>query len=185
MESVEFALLFAFAAVVHGLLMAVDEFWFHRRRGLGRWERVSHPIDTAVFLFCLGLLLFSNETTRSEPWFFWLYGISSGVSCLLITKDEWVHAHAAPPIEQWLHSLLFILHPILLIAAWQGMALDASQMPQVGGGAVVLNPPWDSPCRSLVAGVFVAGLLFGLYQIIFWFHRPLIDSNVASASDFG
>jgi len=26
--------------------MGVDEFYFHRRRGLPRWERLAHPLDT-------------------------------------------------------------------------------------------------------------------------------------------
>ena len=31
---------------VQGLAILVDEFWFHHRRGLPRWERLGHPIDT-------------------------------------------------------------------------------------------------------------------------------------------
>jgi hypothetical protein len=41
------------------------------------------------------------------------------VSCLEITKDEWQHRELCSGFENWLHALLFILHPVALgWAAW-------------------------------------------------------------------
>jgi hypothetical protein len=36
---------------------------------------------------------------------------------LLITKDEWVHADQCNAGEHWLHSVLFVVHPVVLITA--------------------------------------------------------------------
>jgi hypothetical protein len=79
---------------LQGLLMLVDEFWFHRRREIPRWERIGHPLDTITVL------------------------VLAIVSCLFVTKDEWVHARICVPGEQWLHALLFLLHPALFVAVW-------------------------------------------------------------------
>src|SRR6185295_1334290 len=42
---------------LQGLAMAVDELWFHRRRGLPRWERLGHPLDTLTVALCYGWLV--------------------------------------------------------------------------------------------------------------------------------
>lgn len=169
MASSELLLLFFWcAASAQGLCMAVDEFWFHHRRGLGLWERISHPIDTAVFLFCLGLLLFSSSGSLSENWFFWLYCAVSAISCLLITKDEWVHTREAPAPEQWLHSVLFILHPLLLVSAWQVMKQETVGLGQATAGVSGLSISFQNPGRMAVSSLFLGALLFGLYQVSYW-----------------
>ena len=66
-----------------GLLMAVDEFYFHHRRRLGRWESVGHPLDTLTFI---APLLVALRGPLSE-WSIGLYLVLSGFSCLFITKD--------------------------------------------------------------------------------------------------
>ncbi len=43
--------------VLQGLVMVVDEFIIHEKRGLPSWERYGHPLDSftvlAAFLFLL------------------------------------------------------------------------------------------------------------------------------------
>jgi hypothetical protein len=132
--------------LLQGLLMGVDELYFHRRRRMRRWERLGHPIDTALFLLCLGLLWALPPVSRS----LWIYGIAAAVSCLVITKDEWEHHALCAPTENWLHALLFILHPVLL--GWAGYLW------------------WTSAADfKVVMGMVPATVLgFGLYQLLYW-----------------
>src|SRR5262249_11498801 len=37
--------------------MAVDEGWYHNRRGLPRWERIGHPLDTLTVAATYGYAL--------------------------------------------------------------------------------------------------------------------------------
>jgi hypothetical protein len=99
---------------LQGLLMLVDEFWFHRRREIPRWERIGHPLDTITVLAPHGLALLAPS---SQPWTGAFFALAI-VSCLFVTKDEWVHARICVPGEQWLHALLFLLHPALFVAVW-------------------------------------------------------------------
>jgi hypothetical protein len=97
------------------LLMLVDEFIFHRRRGLPRWERWGHPIDTLSVGLALAVPAFAPPTI---DWLTVYIGLSI-FSCLLVTKDEWVHAKACAPMEHWLHAMLFVLHPVVFgVLAW-------------------------------------------------------------------
>jgi hypothetical protein len=99
---------------LQGALIAFDEFVLHRRRGLRRWERVGHPIDTAVFVAALGFLLFSEPDASNLKIYLGLAVFSS----LLITKDEFEHFGRCPALENWVHAMLFILHPAVLV--WAG-----------------------------------------------------------------
>jgi hypothetical protein len=128
---------------LQGLLMLVDELHFHRKRGLPRWERWGHPIDTLSVLLCYGLALSLPAVASNIVW----YLLAAGASCLLITKDELVHAQRCAPAEQWLHSLLFVLHPVVLGAA--GLLWLAQER-----GALWLS-----------AGLTAA---FGVYQVVYW-----------------
>ncbi len=104
------ALIFA----AQGLVLGLDEAFFHHRRGLPRWERWGHPLDTLSVLLCLGVaLLFPAQA----PWTKLYLGLAI-LSCLCVTKDEWVHAEKSPAAENWLHALLFLLHPALLWAVY-------------------------------------------------------------------
>jgi hypothetical protein len=95
--------------------MLVDELHFHRARGLPRWERIGHPLDTLSVLACWCLVLTVDPGRGPLRW----YVALACLSCLLVTKDELVHAERCEPLEHWLHALLFILHPIVLgVGAW-------------------------------------------------------------------
>ena len=50
---------------LQGLAMLVDELLFHRRRGLPRWERIGHPIDTLSVLACYGVSLWLPPTQKT------------------------------------------------------------------------------------------------------------------------
>jgi len=86
--------------------MLVDEGWFHRRRGLPRWERIGHPLDTLTLVACLVWLLHGGSAHG--------YLALAVGSTLFVAKDEPVHAQLCTPGEHWLHALLFVLHPLVL-----------------------------------------------------------------------
>ncbi|HWP59162.1 MAG TPA: hypothetical protein VNL14_14810 [Candidatus Acidoferrales bacterium] len=92
-------------------LMLVDEWLFHRRRGLEPWERWGHPLDSIVYA---AALLVPALAPPRAPWGP-LYAALAVASCLLITKDEWVHARSCAAGEHWVHAVLFLIHPAVLI----------------------------------------------------------------------
>jgi hypothetical protein len=97
--------------IIQGLCMFVDEFYFHEKRGLKTWEKLGHPLDTLTVLICYIYLLWGPGDLVT-------YTILSSFSCLFITKDEFIHSNVCPAREQWLHSLLFLLHPICFLSAF-------------------------------------------------------------------
>lgn len=100
--------------VLQALAMAIDELHFHRRRGLPRWERVGHPLDTLSAAACFAWLVYAEP---SRPDVLGVYVLLVTFSCVLVTKDEFVHKKHCGPVESWLHALLFVLHPIVFMAA--------------------------------------------------------------------
>lgn len=135
--------------LLQGAAMVVDEFWFHRRRGLGRWERIGHPVDTLTVLVCYGVALLAPYSPTALAW----YVGCAVFSMLCVTKDEFVHARRCSPGEHWLHAVLFLLHPVTLAAAaliW----MDA--------------PSGAAAWRGFLAGAFGVAAVFGLYQLLYW-----------------
>ncbi len=129
---------------LQGLAMAVDEGYFHRRRGLPRWERIGHPLDTATLVLCVvWLLVMDRSSSIALPGFVAL----AILSCVFVTKDEWVHAKLCGPGEQWLHAVLFVLHPIVLGA---------------------LGVAWWLDLRGLLVGQLALTLAALAYQVIYW-----------------
>jgi 2-polyprenyl-6-hydroxyphenyl methylase/3-demethylubiquinone-9 3-methyltransferase len=98
--------LYLIPIAVQAAAMVVDEGWFHRRRGLPRWERVGHPLDTLTFVVCLAWLV-----VRGSGHVYLALAIGSTV---FVAKDEAVHARLCSPGEHWLHALLFVVHPLVL-----------------------------------------------------------------------
>lgn len=127
-----------------GAAMFFDEFYFHRKRGLGLWERIGHPVDTFSVFLCYAYLLNFDFSLSHLNIFIGLCLFS----CLLITKDEFIHTEVCVAQENWLHSLLFVLHPICFLCAgvfwWQGVNLDFLKI------------------QTAIVLVFMA------YQILFW-----------------
>lgn len=97
---------------VHAIAIAIDEFYFHWKRGLARWERYGHPIDTLFFLLALGAII--QIETVGEP-----FAIAAAVlSSLVIIKDEFEHKKRSTGAENLLHALLFVLHPAVLYCCY-------------------------------------------------------------------
>lgn len=148
---------FAFQAAA----ILLDEGYFHYRRGLPLWERIGHPIDTFSVLLCLGFVIFVPFSTKALG----CYILLAAISCILVTKDEFVHKEHCPAAENWLHAILFTLHPITLTCA--GFIWPVVQGVEIS--AWIAN--WLSAKKSLQFFLYIqfsAMFLFFIYQIIFW-----------------
>jgi putative flippase GtrA len=146
---------------LQALAIGVDEIGFHLKRGLPRWERIGHPLDTLTVLACLLYALWVPYSQAALGGYVALAIFSS----LFVTKDEFVHKHHCPAAEQWLHALLFTLHPVVLGAAgciWVAVH-NASPPPWL---AAWLDNP-NALRRFLVAQTGAMGL-FIVYQITYW-----------------
>lgn len=143
--------------IVQAVAIAFDEAYFHIRRGLPRWERIGHPIDTFTVLVCFLFVLLVPYSALALKWYIGL----AILSCLMVTKDEWVHKHHCPATENWLHALLFINHPIVLSILGVFWWAISSVQP----------PSWlpSSETLLLFVPLQTVGVLFFLsYQIIYW-----------------
>jgi hypothetical protein len=151
--------------LVHALAMVVDEARFHRRRGLGRWERWGHPADTLTVLACYLLALSAPSAGLG------LYLAAAVFSTLFVTKDEWIHAGACTGGEMWLHAFLFALHPVLLfLAGLHGWSAPAAAAPETALAAAV---PATAGSGHAFFGAFLAGQavvtgMFLLWQTLYW-----------------
>jgi hypothetical protein len=124
-----------------------DDFYFHRRRGLPLWERLGHPIDTASVLACFVFLL----RVPQSPSAIRIYAVLAIVSCLCVTKDEFVHAEKCSGGEHWLHAVSFILHPLVLIA-----------------GALLWHLPDNAGAQLLLRAQTALLALVFAYQVLYW-----------------
>jgi hypothetical protein len=104
---------FLIPIALQALAMVFDELYFHRKRGLPRWERIGHPLDTFTVIISYAVLVFLVPTAFNLK----LYIGLCAFSCLFITKDEFVHTENCEASENWLHAVLFVLHPITFLAA--------------------------------------------------------------------
>ncbi|MFP5385267.1 MAG: hypothetical protein ACLGHN_04265 [Bacteriovoracia bacterium] len=129
--------------LLQGILMAIDE-QFHIKRGLGLWERLGHPLDTLSVLIPFSYVALNSYSDSR----FIIFLIMATFSSLFITKDEVIHSEVCGRVECWLHSLLFLIHPLIFVSTailWK-------------------NHPNDS--FLIIQTVFVA--LFLIYQILKW-----------------
>jgi hypothetical protein len=142
--------------ILQMICIGVDEFYFHRRRGLTRWERLGHPLDTLTILVCLVWLLAAPLSALSAS----VYAGLCVFSCLFVTKDEPVHNRRCTSYEQWLHALLFILHPLVLLSAgllWPAWRQQTLSFIRCTGFE-----------RGFLLGYTLLTLFFGIYQLIYW-----------------
>jgi hypothetical protein len=138
-------------AGLQALAMAVDEWVCHRKRGLPRWERIGHPVDTLSVAACYAWLVITPPTAAGGmP----VYIVLAALSCLIITKDEPVHARLCDARESWLHSVLFVLHPIVFLT-FALLWLSGTH-------------------RAVIAAQCAITILFAIYQAAYWsvFWRP-------------
>jgi 2-polyprenyl-6-hydroxyphenyl methylase/3-demethylubiquinone-9 3-methyltransferase len=142
---------------IQGLIIIIDEFYFHRLRELPKWEKIGHPLDTLTLVFCFAWAAFVPYSSQSQGWFLGL----SIFSCLFITKDEWVHAKECSGGELWTHAVLFLIHPLVLFGVWK---------------------VWSGPEQNHWILQIQTALLFvyGVYQILYWnfFHQKSNVNNV-------
>ncbi len=144
--------------IFHSLIMLFDEFYFHRKRGLTKWERIGHPLDTLSTLLCFLIIIFFPMTKL----YMIIFVLLAIISCALITKDEFVHAKYCSKIEHLLHAFLFICHPILLIfifVFWSAFSKSYFSF--------LLHVDLNF-LKSIIIFQFVSINLFLFYQIIYW-----------------
>jgi hypothetical protein len=143
--------------IIQGIVIILDEWVYHLKRGLPKWERIGHPLDTLSILACFAFVLCVPYDAAAIK-----YYVGLGIfSCLLVTKDEFVHKHHCPAAEHWLHAILFINHSVLITA----MGL---MWPKLSGQDVFGWMPAAEILRPFlwIQGGFAA--LFFLYQVIYW-----------------
>src|SRR5262249_53620692 len=138
------------------ICMAVDEIYYHRRRGLPRWERLGHPLDTLTVLACFVWLLTAPPSAFSLS----VYAGLSVFSCLFVTKDEPTHTKYCSSGEHWLHAMLFILHPLVLLSAGLLWPAWLKQPPS--------SMRYTGFERQFLIAITLLTLAFGLYQLIYW-----------------
>jgi hypothetical protein len=148
-------------SLCQSVCMVVDEFHYHLRRGLPRWERIGHPLDTLTVLACLFWMLLVPPDSGSIA----VYAGLGVFSCLFVTKDEWVHARTCTGGEHWLHAMLFVSHPLMLLALSQFWpALHASPQTAFSFG----EGRFEGIERAFLLAQTGFTVLFGLYQLIYW-----------------
>lgn len=154
-------LLLTIPFLIQAIVIGLDEYLFHLKRWLPRWERIGHPLDTLSVLLCLAFILIVPYSSGSLKGYLAL----SLFSCLFVTKDEFIHKQHCLASEQWLHSILFINHPVLLTAAglmWP--FLHGAEAPH--WLTRWLSEPQFFKGFLLFQAVF--GVIFMCYQVIYW-----------------
>lgn len=146
---------------VQALLIAFDEGYYHLRRGLPRFERIGHPLDTFTILACLVYTLavpFSPELLKG-------YVALALFSSLFVTKDEFVHSEHCCAAEQWLHACLFLNHSIMLTSL--GVLWAAMYGAGLSPILATLVPPKEV-IRQILGATVLSISGFMIYQIVFW-----------------
>lgn len=143
--------------IVQAIAIGIDECVFHLKRGLPKWERIGHPLDTFTVLACMLFVLLVPYSAALIK----VYVALAILSCLMITKDEFVHKHHCPAAEQWLHALLFVNHSVMLTA----MGLMWPRIHGSDSPAWLLHPEF---MQLFLMGQAIAIFGFFLYQIIYW-----------------
>ncbi len=147
--------------VIQAFVINLDEFGYHVKRGLPRWERLGHPLDTLTVIFCFLYILL----VPYDPLKYKVYVFLALFSTFFITKDEFIHKHHCPAGEQWLHAVLFVNHSIVLTALgllWPVIHYSATPAWLAQG---IGHPEFFR--RFLWLQLLFAGG-FMLYQIVFW-----------------
>jgi hypothetical protein len=144
--------------VFQNAAMFFDEFRYHVRRGLPRWERIGHPLDTMTVLACLAWIM----TRPPTPVNVIVYLALSLFSCVFVLKDERVHYEHCSLGEQWLHAALFVFHPLTLAAfgvMWAPFHGEQLAAPWLAGGV--------DARQALVLQASATAIIF-VYQVVYW-----------------
>ncbi len=143
--------------IVQGLVIFFDEYIFHVKRGLPKWERIGHPLDTLSVIACFAFILL----VPYDPAGIKYYVALAVFSCLLVTKDEFVHKHHCPAAEHWLHAILFVNHSVLLTA----MGL---MWPKLHGKNIFDWLPEASLLTPFLYFQAFCATAFFVYQVVYW-----------------
>lgn len=150
----------AVPVILQMLCMAADELWFHRNRGLPQWERIGHPLDTLTVILCLAWILYVQPTRQNVI----VWVVLAIFSCIFVTKDEPVHLRRCSAGEQWLHALLFTLHPLVLAcAAFLWPAIQSAS--PLGSWYLIRFSGFERAFLTFVCALMIG---FGVYQFAFW-----------------
>lgn len=166
-SNTSFLVLAAIPLVFQMVALIIDEFFYHRRRGLPRWERIGHPVDTFSVLAVTAFAALSQLSATS----FILFILGSFFSCFLVTKDEFIHSKLCNAGEQWLHSVLFICHPLVFVSV--GFIWTLRDSPS----ALSLDDSWRSHLDSFLNGMCFLLVSFLIYQIVYWNFIRTSDSD--------
>lgn len=147
--------------LLQSVIITLDEYFFHIKRGLPKWERIGHPLDTLTVLLCFGYVLYFPFSTLHLK----IYIGLALFSCLFVTKDEFIHKDCCPASEQWLHAFLFLNHPVLLTATALIWPLLHNQEAPHWLQRQLTDPLFLR--RFLLLQAVFAGL-FCLYQTLYW-----------------
>jgi len=139
--------------VLQGFLMFFDEFFFHHKRGLPKWEILGHPLDTMSVITPLLLTLFFEPS----PVMVTFYALLAVFSCFLICKDEWVHKDLCSHGEMALHALLFSLHPLVFLSIYQIWKIK---------NLTIVN--FELSSNTIILGQVILVFSFLVYQITYW-----------------
>lgn len=145
--------LFLGLLLLQSIAMAIDEFYFHHKRGLGLWESLGHPLDTLTVIAAFAVIFFFPASEAFKVLFVGL----SIFSCVFVTKDEFVHAKLCSWKENWVHAFLFMVHPALFVTAffiWTN-----------GGGS---NFIFGMSFKGFILVHLLLLTSFMMYQLIFW-----------------
>jgi len=148
--------------ILQAVAIFLDEYYFHLKRGLPKWERIGHPLDTLSVIACFAFVLFLPYSPPLLPGFI----VLAIFSCLLVTKDEFVHKHHCCAKEQWLHALLFLNHPVML-------SMVGFMWPFLHGNIPSSSwlTSWLTSTEGFYPFLLAQGsltLLFFLYQVVYW-----------------
>lgn len=158
MSSMFVLLLVVIPMALQACALAFDEFHYHHKRGLPRWECIGHPLDTLTVLAVASISCFFPLSSVS----FIAFVVGGFLSCLFVTKDEWIHAKLCDAGEQWLHSILFVCHPMVFVST--AMLWSWRDKPHVLG----LDATFVSQVSMMLLGQVVLLAVFLVYQVIYW-----------------
>lgn len=130
-----------------GLVFFLIDEPLHCKRGLNRWEKISHPVDAlcSAITFAIGYFACIYKTSL----LFWSFCLTALITIIMSFKDEFVHKEHCSAQENLVHAAMFSLNAAALCF----------------GSVVVLVE--GSAWVFLVSGAFA--LLAMLWQISFWF----------------
>jgi hypothetical protein len=148
--------LVVFFLIFHCSLLCLDEFYFHYRRGLPKWEIIGHPLDTLTILFGILFLKYRSYSEDNLK----IYIIISFFSCIFVTKDELLHHKLCTTGEMWVHGLLLICHPIIFICAAYIKWFPHSPQDKYFYQLMSLNRSFNQLPNTM--------MLILVYEIIFW-----------------